>query len=286
MNAGGGGLYPGLKWDPLILCGLGGRLAGLSLLLPDNRVGVSLPAILRSQSHPQPSSARALSEPKENDIATRETTIGNLAEFSIICQSSPIVNNSLFLLLHPYLSGPQLLSLTLIGCPKLTNEPLLTLLSSSPNLSHLSLESVGITPTFFALASHKLQNLRSLTTTHPPLRTPQIEEFYPSISTLISTCPNFHSFTHYMTGHTTLPNGKREWPVLPASFIRDLREDASGSAGARRLRKFNFHGILAGMDRVEDVCQVMPNLRDFVCHIWEKDLVGPKSALGRRSFWC
>jgi hypothetical protein len=155
------------------------RLQGISLLMPDRGVVSALPAALERQL--------ALSDPSEPPY---------FRHLSLLCLESPLVTDRLVRAMTPCISSLGIVSLSFAGCPKVSDEPLLSLLRATPTIQHLALESVGISPTFFSSAAPYLGNLRTLKVTHPGQRHPQAADFYPSLAELINLCPHFESLTH------------------------------------------------------------------------------------------
>jgi hypothetical protein len=168
------------NWSGTKLCELQ-QLRGISLLMPDWIVLRTLPDALENQLA---LSASSSSEPSY------------FRHLSLICLESTIVTDWVVLSISPYISSLGLVSLTLVGCPKVSDASLLSLLRETPTIQHLALESVGISPVFFSHAAPYLANLRTLKVTHPGERHAQSNEFYPSLAELAGACPKFEGFIH------------------------------------------------------------------------------------------
>lgn len=235
------------------------RLRGLSLLMPDRAIVDLLPEVCRKQVE------------LDSDAAARTgRSASGLETLTILSRDSPVLSNTHLALLAPHLTA--LTALTLTGCPKVNDQPLLDFLRHTPSLLHLALEGVGISPTFFATlaATGVVPLLRSLKTTHPGPSHRASSQFYPSLETFItsSAASDLTSLTHYCSGAGSGGTQRVAWPVVPLMFVKELVR-CRGEA----LRRFEVNGILVGLRELGELCVGARGIQYLVCHLAEKDVV-------------
>lgn len=213
--------------------------------------------------------------PDKISIAILPSTVErlvNLNHITLLCLQSSAVTNDLLFALAKTSNIPELQSLSLSGCPKLTDAALLSFFRATQNLQHLALENCGQSTSFFATAATALRNLRSLKTTHPGLRAAQVDRLYPAIVRLATQATQLDTFTISATGHVVLQGGKKEFPVLEWQFILPMVQLCN-------FKRFEVNGLLMGFETVDALCAGAPNLQDLVLHVFQPDLDRLSAAL-------
>ncbi|GAA5876525.1 hypothetical protein JCM8547_009415 [Rhodosporidiobolus lusitaniae] len=238
-------LSPG-SWDADHLLDLP-PLRSISLILPDRNIANALPSFLTRQRERAGSDDEPL----------------RLEEFSFLCRESTIISDKIVSSLTPALSRSNLHSLAFAGCSKLSGASLLPLLPELPHLRNLALEACNLDPSFFTLAASSLTRLHSLKLTHPGPRHPTLPAFFPALENLLEQMKELTAFTLYHSGASS--TGRREWPVLPESFVEHLSETVGP-----RLRKFEVSGVLMSVDGVEMLTGGARGLRNFVLHLGQE----------------
>lgn len=185
--------------------------------MPDRNVASVLPLVLAHQA-----------ELEEQDGLYLE-------ELTILSRESISINDKVIQFCTPHLSS--LTTLALAGCSKLTNDPLLSLVSNLPRLQHLALEATSITPSFFSEGAKHLTGLISLKLTHPGPRHPNFSQFWPDLMVLLASTSKLRALTVYHSG--TAGTGVREWLVMEPSLVEEL----STTLGSQ-LHKLELSGIL------------------------------------------
>ena len=225
-------------YDPLLLCSLPITLSSLSLLLPDKANISVLPLVI---SH--------LPEIKHLTLLSLQSSSITDTFLNTLCQS-------------PHAS--HLRSLALSGCPKLTDHSLLPFIKLT-SLEHLALETCAISCTFFRSAAPYLANLKTLKTTHPGVRHPDVDQLYPSLLEVAANCARLETLTIYSVGNRQ--GARTEWPVLEQDFVKQFCQ-SKGSI----LRRFEIHGIICPLTSVDMLCDTSRGIEDLVLHLWEKNM--------------
>lgn len=238
---------PAGGWRAEQLLQLPHSLRTLSLLLPNRDVvSYSLPGWLANL--PSDKSAR------------------QLRSLSIICLESPILNYTNLRDILPGLSS--LTSFTLNGCTRLSDDDVLLALKSCGQLRHLALEAVSISTDFYRKAARHLPHLESLRTRHPGRRGPKqvshYEAYYDGLTELVTSCPKFKSFTHYLSGDT-----ERGWhPAVAPSFVEALVKSCGD-----RLVRFEVSGLSMAFESVREICVGARKVHQLVLPVATSDLV-------------
>ncbi|TFK52903.1 hypothetical protein OE88DRAFT_1626926 [Heliocybe sulcata] len=198
----------------------------------------------------------------------------SLRYLSLICKArlaSPLVNDLLLKTLAPNLHALE--ELSLLGCPRVTQDGILAVLSENKGEIHgLGLE--GLSPSFdivkFSSArqtSTALSHLRSLTmTVQRPL-----EIWTRSVLQLLENVP-LEFFQVYSPGGADVS-------ILPDDFCAQLV-----SGHGVRLRRFSVHRMRIGFGAVENICNGCPNLEQLfvVMRREEMKALGPVLAKARK----
>ncbi|KAH8923091.1 hypothetical protein BT69DRAFT_1242457 [Atractiella rhizophila] len=232
------------------------RLDSLSIMLPDHSVATVLARFL---------SAQASSFPASLDPEAGGSNVASLQKLSIICLESGLINNTVVSSCVPFLS-PALASLTLVGCIRLTDQPLLDLFEACPRIQTLSLESCGHSVSFFESASSSLPHLRTLKTTHPGAMHAAVDAYEMGLITLAQRCDQLRELTIYKSGDE-MQDGKRIWAHIPTQFAKGLLE-----ARGEDMTKFEIHGVIVPKDALSQICR-MRALRNLVIHLGRAKVV-------------
>ncbi|KZT26140.1 hypothetical protein NEOLEDRAFT_1155981 [Neolentinus lepideus HHB14362 ss-1] len=186
-----------------------------------------------------------------------------LQYLSLICKASSLITDSLLKIIAPNL--PFLEHFSLLGCPKVTHEGILAILSQNKCvIQGLGLE--GLSPNFdmtkfsFAGQTSTLSQLRSLTiTVQRPL-----EIWTRSVQKLMENVP-LELFQVYSPGGEDVS-------ILPDDFCSELVSRHHG-----RLRRFSVHRMRVSFGAVEKICSQCPNLEQLfvVMRRQEMRLLGP-----------
>jgi hypothetical protein len=218
-------------------------LKSLTLLLPQREViSYALPQWLETQA----------SQP--NNL--------NLSSLAIICFQSSVVNSTNLRDVSKFLGS--ITSFTLHGCNKLSDNDLLSAIKRCGKLKHLSLENVSVSPSFYASAALLLPHLESLRANHPGRKSQRQDEYYESLGILIQACPNFKSFTHYLSGDTE----RGVHPSVPYTFINVLLDSCGG-----RLKRLEINGLSLSTGSIRDICFRARNLEQLVIPVGLDELV-------------
>ena len=197
-----------------------------------------------------------------------------LQSLSIMCRASAVVNS---ITLQNITSGlSSLTSFTLIGCTKLNDDDVLRALKSCGQLKHLAIEAVSIKPGFYRKAAPFLSHLESLRTSHPDRRNHQsqsAEEYYQGLTELVQSCPNFNSFTHYLSGGTE----RGFYPSISPAFVLALVKSCGN-----RLVRFEISGLSIPFDSVRNLCLMAKHLQQLVLPISIGDIVRSNNCLTAR----
>ena len=199
-----------------------------------------------------------------------------LTSLSLISRDATIIGNDFAeALCAGAKTGLILSSLTLIGCRRLTDEPLVALIKKLPRLSSLALEACSsISTGFFETAAPYLPNLQLFRTTYPSSRTLQPSTFFGALLAMIRRCEKLHSLSLYHSGHYIHQGGSIEFPVLSSQFVAGLVQ-----VRGQQLRKLEVHGILVSLDALELACVPSSPIQHLVLHLWSKGLPRWKRAL-------
>jgi hypothetical protein len=239
---------PAGEWRAEQLLRLPITLKTLTLLLPEREIiSYTLPEWLKS-------------------LARHSSDSTGLSTLSLVCFQSTVVNPTNFRDIAVYL--PRLTSLTLHGCSKLSDDDILFAIKHCGKISHLSLETVGISADFYTLASPYLPHLTSLRTSHPGRKSLRQQAYYDGLTTLVQACPNFQSFTHYLSGDSE----RGMHPQVPTLFIERLIECCG-----TRLRKFEINGLSLSQSAIKSVCFGTSCLEDLVIPVSAEDIVSMNS---------
>ncbi|KAF9078782.1 hypothetical protein BDP27DRAFT_1206321 [Rhodocollybia butyracea] len=169
-----------------------------------------------------------------------------LRSLTIICKSSPILNNAKLELLAPYLSEVE--HLHLAGCSKITHEGIRAVLCANDR-GLLSLGLEGLSPQFDMLqfrldctrmnAFHRLRSI-TLTVNHQT----SLDIWANEVAALLPKTVPLETFQIYSSGAfiESQPGTERLWADLV-------------TAHKHRLVRFSVHRILLSLSAIEDICR-------------------------------
>lgn len=244
------------EWKPEQLLRLPRSLQSLTLLLPQREVvSYALPQLLESMYN--------------------DASCPGLSNLALVCFQSSVVNSTNLKDIARSLSS--ITSFTLHGCNKLSDEDLLSVIKHCGRLTHLSLENVSVSSSFFRDAAPHLSKLESLRTSHPGRKSPHQQQYYESLGTLVQACPAFKSFTHYLSGDAE----RGMHPVVPPTFIKIMLDSCGDS-----LRKFEINGLSLFFESIRDICFRARGLHQLVVPIGADDFVGRPSQTFTSSGFC
>ncbi|UZJ51860.1 hypothetical protein CBS101457_001180 [Exobasidium rhododendri] len=238
-----------------------------------------------------------------------------LRSFSILCQHSPIVTDSVLRDVSQHLTG--ITRLSIIGAKQVSCEGVFSLLRSG-DVKELAIEGLAVHPSTYHRLSARLINLRSLTLTFPKHSLCLPHEFWQHLASFVEVLPFLTEFTLYRSSWNTsrfgepdlledtfdgldastgdshdLEHGVSETQrqVGESNAIQEgqnfIREPLLSSSFLRRLllsngpslRKLRIHGIVATSEQVRAVCETCYNLQDLVLHLFESDNSSIESSL-------
>ncbi|EAU85752.2 hypothetical protein CC1G_04969 [Coprinopsis cinerea okayama7 len=233
------------QYDPQILSRFR-NLTKISLIMPSGAVISQLTSMLRCSGE-------------------------KLKHLTVICKTSPVVNDSVLETLAPLLVNLEQLYLT--GCPKVTERGIISILNANKaGLTALGLE--GVSPKFnmTAFAEHcihsrALTNLQSITLTVSHFIDPQ--QWTQAVLTLLSASSDLTKFQIYATSSTapryptaeTLSSHMDSTTSLVGAIPRFL-SNLVGVHG-EKLERFSIHRIPLGIPSIRELCIRAPNLREL-----------------------
>ncbi|KAH9924988.1 uncharacterized protein BXZ73DRAFT_91166 [Epithele typhae] len=195
-----------------------------------------------------------------------KNTSGTLQYLSVICQSSPRINDEVVASIAPYVTNLEYIYF--VGCPKLTHDGLWTLLSGNyKGVVGLGMEGLSTAfdmHAFSELCTHHntLSRLRSITLTvdeHTAL-----DEWQKSVLALLSHAPlqQFHIST--VGGHVN-------------HRLDDAFCAAVVSAHGSRITRFSVHRMRMTIDAIMDICRRCVVLEQLFIVVEQDDLdaLGP-----------
>lgn len=231
-------------------------LQSLTLLLPDREVvAYHLPRWLAKRHERKQAIA---------DDRSSSHVDAPLRQLSIICMESPIVNTTTLAEIgRPGLAG--LTSFTLHGCIRLSDVDVLDFLKRTPQLRHLALEAVSISPGFYSEAAPYLSRLESLRTSHPGRKSQATDAYYAGLLALVTAAQGtLRSFTHYLSGDTE----RGRHPEVPHAFLAHLVQSCKET-----LVKLEISGLSMQPISVRDICLTAKKLEHLVLPVDMRDLV-------------
>lgn len=237
----------GSEWDPAHLLRLPQTLRSLVILLPERDI---------------------VSDILPEWLATLTPNVSALSKLSLISFQSSVLNSTTIWEIGKSLGS--ITNLTIHGCTKMTDAAMLFALKNCGQLEHLSLESAGISDTFFADAVPYLRHLKSLRTNHPGRRWGKGDGHYQSLTKLVKNCPHLCSFTHYLSGDAE----RGLHPPVSSSFLTALLDTCG-----QRLARLELSGLNVALDDARSIFFRARNLEHLVLPIERGDLVSTTRAL-------
>ncbi|KAI0943506.1 hypothetical protein AcW1_002655 [Taiwanofungus camphoratus] len=178
-------------------------------------------------------------------------TAGTLRHLSLICKSSPLLNDGLLETLAPSLASLD--HLYIVGCPKVTDEGLSAVLAANEK-GLLSLGMEGLSSAFdiarFAQQCTHTDALRSLRSITLAVNTQTDSAWETHVRALLSPAPieQFHISTV----------GGEVGPALGTAFCSDIV-----NVHGERLRRFSVHRMRMNITAIEDICRRCPQLEQL-----------------------
>ncbi|KAH8102069.1 hypothetical protein BXZ70DRAFT_1016133, partial [Cristinia sonorae] len=196
-----------------------------------------------------------------------------LKKLSLICRTSPKVNDDLLKEIAPHLFNLE--ELHLLGCHKITHQGLLALVSSNSR-GLVSLGAEALSPTFDmsefsqqCRINGSMRRLTSITLTVGP--STGLSSWGKHVLELLSESPleMFHISTA----------GGDVGRALPHDFVQHLV-----TIHGRRLRRFSVQRMHISVASVEDICHRCPNLSELfvVLEMDDVDDLGPPLSMTRQ----